>query len=42
MYLVVIQSVVSAVLGSRLRWHKLARAGSAGSALETRTPVGPA
>ncbi|WP_200902580.1 glycosyltransferase, partial [Protofrankia coriariae] len=42
MYLVVIQSVVSAVLGSRLRWHKLARAGSAGSALETRTPVEPA
>ncbi|SBW18811.1 polysaccharide deacetylase [Candidatus Protofrankia californiensis] len=40
MYLVVIQSVVSAVLGSRLRWHKLARTGSAGSALETRTPVG--
>lgn len=27
MYLVVIQSVVSAVLGSRLRWHKLARTG---------------
>ncbi len=42
MYLVVIQSVVSAVLGSRLRWHKLARTGSAGSALETSTPVGPA
>jgi hypothetical protein len=42
MYLVVIQSVVSAVLGSRLRWHKLARSGSAGAALASRTPVGSA
>jgi cellulose synthase/poly-beta-1,6-N-acetylglucosamine synthase-like glycosyltransferase/peptidoglycan/xylan/chitin deacetylase (PgdA/CDA1 family) len=39
MYLVVIQSVVSAVLGSRLRWHKLARTGSAGSALASRPPA---
>lgn len=27
MYLVVIQSIVTAILGSRLRWHKLARTG---------------
>jgi cellulose synthase/poly-beta-1,6-N-acetylglucosamine synthase-like glycosyltransferase/peptidoglycan/xylan/chitin deacetylase (PgdA/CDA1 family) len=39
MYLVVIQSVVSAVLGSRLRWHKLARVGGAGSALASRSPA---
>ncbi len=37
MYLVVIQSVVSAVLGSRLRWHKLTRTGGAGAALASRT-----
>ena len=27
MYLVVIQSVISAVVGTRLRWHKLTRIG---------------
>ncbi|WP_083420153.1 bifunctional polysaccharide deacetylase/glycosyltransferase family 2 protein [Pseudofrankia sp. BMG5.36] len=42
MYLVIIQSVVSALLGSRLRWHKLARAGSAGLALDGRSTVGSA
>ncbi|WP_373920782.1 bifunctional polysaccharide deacetylase/glycosyltransferase family 2 protein [Streptomyces rapamycinicus] len=38
MYLVIIQSVVSALFGTRLRWHRMHRSGSAG---EHRT-VGPA
>ncbi len=33
MYLVVIQSVVTAVLGNRLRWHRMHRTGSAGAQL---------
>ncbi|MEU8135566.1 bifunctional polysaccharide deacetylase/glycosyltransferase family 2 protein [Streptodolium elevatio] len=35
MYLVVIQSVVTAVLGSRLRWHRMHRTGSATDQLAT-------
>ncbi|CAM5689564.1 glycosyltransferase [Streptomyces mordarskii] len=38
MYLVIIQSVVSALFGTRLRWHRMQRSGSAG---EQRI-VGPA
>jgi cellulose synthase/poly-beta-1,6-N-acetylglucosamine synthase-like glycosyltransferase len=34
MYLVVIQSVVTAVIGARLRWHKLSRTGEATGAAE--------
>jgi len=33
LYLVVLESAVSALAGTRLRWHKLARAGTAGNAL---------
>ena len=33
MYLVVIHSVTSALLGTRLRWHKLERTGTAAQAL---------
>jgi hypothetical protein len=29
MYLVVIQSVVTALVGSRLRWHRIQRTGAA-------------
>lgn len=36
MYLVVFQSSVTALLGSRLRWHRIARTGVAGEALGTR------
>jgi cellulose synthase/poly-beta-1,6-N-acetylglucosamine synthase-like glycosyltransferase/peptidoglycan/xylan/chitin deacetylase (PgdA/CDA1 family) len=35
MYLVVVQSAVTALLGTRLRWHRIARTGEAGSALAT-------
>lgn len=37
MYLVVIQSVVSALSGIRLRWHKMERSGGAGDALSHET-----
>lgn len=33
MYLVVIQSVATAILGNRLRWHRMHRTGSAGAQL---------
>ncbi|WNE97128.1 bifunctional polysaccharide deacetylase/glycosyltransferase family 2 protein [Streptomyces luomodiensis] len=33
MYLVIIQSVVSALFGTRLRWHRIQRSGSAGDQL---------
>jgi len=33
LYLVVLESVISALAGTRLRWHKLDRAGTAGQAL---------
>ncbi|WP_137995116.1 bifunctional polysaccharide deacetylase/glycosyltransferase family 2 protein [Streptomyces vilmorinianum] len=39
MYLVVVQSVVTALLGSRLRWHRTQRAGTAAETLE-RTGAG--
>src|SRR4029079_13870212 len=32
MYLVLIQSTLTALTGARLRWHKLARSGTAGAA----------
>ena len=35
LYLVVIESLVSALAGTRLRWHKLDRAGTAANALPT-------
>ncbi|GGU73304.1 bi-functional transferase/deacetylase [Streptomyces litmocidini] len=38
MYLVVVQSVVTALLGSRLRWHRMQRTGTATETLE-RTAV---
>ncbi|HEY9369567.1 MAG TPA: bifunctional polysaccharide deacetylase/glycosyltransferase family 2 protein [Streptomyces sp.] len=34
MYLVVVQSVVTALLGSRLRWHRMQRTGTAAETLE--------
>jgi hypothetical protein len=34
MYLVVVQSVVTALLDSRLRWHRMQRAGTAMDAVE--------
>nr|WP_310376804.1 glycosyltransferase [Catenuloplanes atrovinosus] len=42
MYLVLIQSAVTALTGARLRWHKLQRTGDAlvGAAPRDRTPVG--
>jgi hypothetical protein len=39
MYLVVIQSVVTAVAGVRLRWHKLARTGEARPDPERPSPA---
>jgi cellulose synthase/poly-beta-1,6-N-acetylglucosamine synthase-like glycosyltransferase len=39
MYLVVVEAALGALTGRRLRWHKLARTGSAGEALEA-SPVG--
>ncbi|MBX6722361.1 MAG: glycosyltransferase, partial [Dactylosporangium sp.] len=36
MYLVVVQSVVTALLGSRLRWHRMVRTGSAAALAATR------
>ncbi|WP_037881611.1 bifunctional polysaccharide deacetylase/glycosyltransferase family 2 protein [Streptomyces sp. NRRL F-5727] len=39
MYLVVVQSVVTALLGSRLRWHRMQRTGTATATLD-RTAVG--
>ncbi|MFI8764790.1 glycosyltransferase [Streptomyces sp. NPDC053792] len=39
MYLVVVQSVVTALLGSRLRWHRMQRTGTATETLE-RTGAG--
>jgi cellulose synthase/poly-beta-1,6-N-acetylglucosamine synthase-like glycosyltransferase/peptidoglycan/xylan/chitin deacetylase (PgdA/CDA1 family) len=44
MYLVLIQSVVTALTGARLRWHKLRRAGTAGDAAGgalSVDPIGP-
>ncbi|WP_406284953.1 bifunctional polysaccharide deacetylase/glycosyltransferase family 2 protein [Embleya sp. NBC_00896] len=38
MYLIVIQSVVTAVLGSRLRWHRMHRTGSATDQLAHAQP----
>ena len=40
MYLVVIQSVVTAVLGTRLRWHKLERTGDVRVSVESTRPDG--
>jgi cellulose synthase/poly-beta-1,6-N-acetylglucosamine synthase-like glycosyltransferase/peptidoglycan/xylan/chitin deacetylase (PgdA/CDA1 family) len=36
MYLVVVQSVVTALLGSRLRWHRVARSGQAATVFANR------
>src|SRR5690606_10994418 len=36
MYLVVVQSVVTALLGTRLRWHRMVRTGSAAALAATR------
>ncbi len=41
MYLVIIQSVVSALFGTRLRWHRIHRSGSAAERL-TAQPAQPA
>ncbi|MGY0232062.1 bifunctional polysaccharide deacetylase/glycosyltransferase family 2 protein [Longispora urticae] len=38
MYLVVIQSVVTAVLGARLRWHRMHRTGAASAMVDARRP----
>ncbi len=42
MYLVVIQSIVSAFSGIRLRWHKMERTGGAGDALGRETSTSTA
>jgi cellulose synthase/poly-beta-1,6-N-acetylglucosamine synthase-like glycosyltransferase/peptidoglycan/xylan/chitin deacetylase (PgdA/CDA1 family) len=39
MYLVVIQSTVTALLGGRLRWHRMVRTGAATSYADTTTPA---
>jgi cellulose synthase/poly-beta-1,6-N-acetylglucosamine synthase-like glycosyltransferase len=39
MYLVLIQSVTTALTGGRLRWHKLHRAGLTGGVVEGRPPL---
>ncbi|QOV47399.1 glycosyltransferase [Streptomyces chromofuscus] len=39
MYLVVIQSTVTALLGSRLGWHRMQRTGTATETLDRGTPV---
>jgi hypothetical protein len=39
MYLVLIQSALTALTGARLRWHKLARSGTAGSSAAIDLPV---
>jgi len=39
LYLVVIQSVVTALVGSRLRWHRMARTGAATAVLAARAPL---
>jgi hypothetical protein len=36
MYLVVVQSLVTALLGSRLRWHRPVRSGSAAALAASR------
>jgi hypothetical protein len=36
MYLVVVQSTVTAFVGSQLRWHRVARTGAAQEALDVR------
>jgi hypothetical protein len=38
MYLVLIQSALTALTGARLRWHKLARSGTAGAAASIDLP----
>ncbi|KOG14759.1 bi-functional transferase/deacetylase [Streptomyces viridochromogenes] len=40
MYLVVVQSVVTALLGSRLRWHRMQRTGTATETLDRTAAVG--
>jgi hypothetical protein len=37
MYLVVVQAAVTALLGSRLRWHRMARTGSAAALAASRS-----
>jgi cellulose synthase/poly-beta-1,6-N-acetylglucosamine synthase-like glycosyltransferase/peptidoglycan/xylan/chitin deacetylase (PgdA/CDA1 family) len=39
MYLVVVQSVVTALLGSRLRWHRMVRTGDAAALMDGYAPV---
>jgi hypothetical protein len=39
MYLVLIQSALTALTGARLRWHKLARSGTAGAAAAIDRPA---
>ncbi len=41
MYLVLIQSALTALTGARLRWHKLARSGTAGAAASIDLPPTP-
>jgi hypothetical protein len=36
MYLVVVQSVVTALLGTRLKWHRMQRSGAVASLAVTR------
>ncbi|MGW5422663.1 bifunctional polysaccharide deacetylase/glycosyltransferase family 2 protein [Streptomyces sp. NPDC003943] len=40
MYLVVVQSVVTALLGNRLRWHRMQRTGTATETLDRATAAG--
>jgi hypothetical protein len=39
MYLVVLQSTVTALVGSRLRWHRVVRTGAARHAFDVRVKV---
>jgi glycosyltransferase involved in cell wall biosynthesis len=39
MYLVVVQSTVMALLGDRLRWHRMHRTGAAAAAMPNRVPT---
>jgi cellulose synthase/poly-beta-1,6-N-acetylglucosamine synthase-like glycosyltransferase/peptidoglycan/xylan/chitin deacetylase (PgdA/CDA1 family) len=39
MYLVVVQAAVTALLGSRLRWHRMARTGAAAALVREAPPV---
>ena len=40
MYLVVVQSMVTALVGDRLRWHRITRTGQAAAPVTARLPAG--